>query len=540
MSEPRALPEDDEIDYDALLSDEEPAGGRAKLRGTPAVEAGDDWRRSEVIWLLLITCAAGFLRLYRIDEWSFWIDEVFTLRDGVLLSAEQFWASVASERPVQYLLVRWLWDWGLLPGSGEGSFRIIFAFFGIASVPLMAVVVRRMFGAGPALLSAAILTLSPWHVYWSQTVRGYSIVLFLGLGSLYFFWLGSERGRGRYLLGSLALAALAMLTHPSSVFFVLAFAVYLVVVRVGLAPWPKELRLTTLGWFVFPLVLGALWNASGLLEAFDSYLRSKADVVTLPHLANTTVFFVRVPVIVAAVGGLFFLWHQRSRTGLLLALYIAVPMLSLSIASFFVRVSAQYAFFTLPAWCILSGYGGWEIVRRLELKAFGHYFVRLLPIAMILFELAAQLHLYYHYRHGERPRWREAADYVLAQLGPDDLVASTNVPCIEWYLNPTDPKVVTGLDSPGARHVHGITDWSLERGDLPLWVREADERGARVWVVTTQPLFQEMDPQKKWDTWLRARFQQVRRLPNWVGPKDMTVLVYRYEGERPDKDEDDK
>ncbi|PIE23562.1 MAG: hypothetical protein CSA62_06905 [Planctomycetota bacterium] len=521
-------PEDDEIDYDALLDEEEPV----EREIAPEARLGaaeDEWQRRDLLWLLLITCVAGALRLYRIDEWSFWIDEIFTLRDGVLLDMEQFWNSVASERPVQYLLVRWFQE--VLPGSDEGSFRIIFAFFGIASVPLMAVVVRRMFGAGPALLSAAILTLSPWHVYWSQTVRGYSIVLFLGLASLYFFWLGSERGRGRYLLLSLALAALAMLTHPSSVFFVFAFVVYLFALRIGVAAWPKNFGVWALFCFSLPLVFGALWNAEGLLSAFDSYLRSKADVVTLPHLANTTVFFVRVPVIVAAVGGLIFLWYQRSRTGLLLALYIAVPMLSLSVASFFVRVSAQYAFFTLPAWCILSGYGGWEIVRRLELKAFGYHFVRLLPIAMILFELATQLHLYYHYRHGERPRWREAADYVLAHLGPDDLVASTNVPCIEWYLNPSDPKVVTGVRQPDGRHVHGITDWSLERGDLPLWVREADASGARVWVVTTQPLFQEMDPQKVWDTWLRARFQQVRRLPNWVGPKDMTVFVYRYEGQ---------
>jgi hypothetical protein len=548
MSDLQGPEEADEIDYDALLADDDAAesSGRrdrrrqrreaaraAEARGDPASSElqPDDWRGRELVWLLVLTVLAGVLRLYRIDDWSFWIDEVHTLRDGVLDSWPEFWASIEAKRPIQYLLVRWFQP--LLPGAAEGSYRLVFAFFGIAAVPLMALSVRRMFGAGPALLSAAILTLSPWHIYWSQTVRGYSVVLFFGLASLYSFWLGLEKGRGWQLLVSLVFAVLAVLTHPSSATFVFAFVVYLVVLALRLVERPPGFRARSLIWFILPLLMGAVWNWGAMQTAFESYLRSKSDVLTLPHLANTTVFFVRVPVIVAALGGIYFLWGLRSRTGLLLTLFIAVPLLSLSVASFWVRVTAQYAFFMLPAWCILAGYGGWEIVRRLELRGRGNMLVRLLPIAMILAELAAQLHLYYHYRHGERPRWREAAEYVRAQLGPDDLVASTNVPCIEWYLNPNDPKVIATLRAPGKRHVHGIADWNLPRGDLQNWVEEADEREARVWIITTQPLFQEMDPDKKWDTWVRSRFFQVRRLPNWVGPKDMTVLVYRYQGKKP-------
>ena len=40
-----------------------------------------------------------------------------------------------------------------------------------------------------------------------------------------------------------------------------------------------------------------------------------------------------------------------------------------------------------------------------------------------------------------------------------------------------------------------------------------------------------MDPSGGADGRLRQEFQQVLRLPNWTGPKDMTVLVYRLGGQ---------
>ncbi len=507
------------MDLAALLPPEE-----------PVLPADRSWSRRSLWILAALTLLAGALRLYKIGEWSFWIDEVHTLRDSILVSEGQFWHSAGTaKQPLSYLLVRWLAP--LLPGAAEGSFRLIFAFFGILSVPLLAVVVRRMFSTGPALISAAILTLSPWHIFWSQNVRGYSLVLFLSLGTLGLFHLAIEKGKGPLFLLCLVPAALMMLTHTSSVFFVLALLAYIGCLRLGVAPWPKQLSATALLWLFIPLFFFLVWNSGILWSAFTAYVRAKETMAgsSLFHFFNTTLFFVRVPVIVAAFGGLFILWNQRSRNGLLLALLILVPFLCLAVVSFYARMTAQYAFFVFPAWLILAGYGGWEITRRLEVKGFGRGLVRALPVAMIIFELAAQDHLYFHYRHGERPRWREAAEYLQGQARPGDIIASTNVPSMEWYLNPTDPQVLASKEPDPRQRVKLIASWTMEeKRVLQKWVLDAEKTGKQVWLVLTEPEFQEMDPGKKWDTWLRARFHQVRRLPNWVGPKDMTVLVYRY------------
>ena len=45
--------------------------------------------------------------------------------------------------------------------------------------------------------------------------------------------------------------------------------------------------------------------------------------------------------------------------------------------------------------------------------------------------------------------------------------------------------------------------------------------------MLTEPEFEEMDHGGVLDIYLRDHFLQSRRFPNWTGPKDMTVLVYR-------------
>ena len=46
-------------------------------------------------------------------------------------------------------------------------------------------------------------------------------------------------------------------------------------------------------------------------------------------------------------------------------------------------------------------------------------------------------------------------------------------------------------------------------------------------VVLTEPELQEWDRGPRTaDAFLRRHLRQARRLPNWTGPKDMTVLIY--------------
>ncbi len=522
---------------DALLDDEPVRKKKRKRQRPPPPDEppfrdGDElWTWEHLIILTAITFLAGVLRLYKIDEWSFWIDEVHTLRDAVLNTSDEFWAAPTSRYPIGFLLVRWFQPW--LPGAAEGSYRLIFAFFGIVSVPLLAVFARRMLGAGPALLAALLLALSPWHIYWSQSCRFYTVVLFFSLASMGAFRVGVERGHRGWLASGIVLAALAALTHPTAAMLFPTYCIYIWMLRSQYwVAWPERLNRGALLWIFVPLAIGGVVLGVVVLRAVGKYVEVKTGDVSFMHVVNTTFFFVRVPVILSALGGVLLLWHQSRRTFLYLLLLLVVPAAAVGLMSLRTKMSAQYLFLCLPVWCALAAYGAWEVTQRLGedyAYAFRHrsrMAARAIVLGVLVLDLATQDHLYYHYRHGDRPRWREAAAYIETHGSPNDIVASTNEPSMEWYLNPSNP-LRKRWDALGEKKVvEVVADWTLGRFDE--WKAQADKHGFNVWVVLTEPVLDLNNPSKDRDVWLRQNFHQVLRLENWTGPKDMTVLVYRY------------
>jgi uncharacterized membrane protein len=76
-----------------------------------------------------------------------------------------------------------MWGWVRLFGDGEISIRLPSVIFGVASVPLVAMLARRIFGGRAALLAALLLALSPPHLWASQAARPYALTAFLALAA---------------------------------------------------------------------------------------------------------------------------------------------------------------------------------------------------------------------------------------------------------------------------------------------------------------------------------------------------------------------
>lgn len=499
---------------------------RRRLPKEPAFEAGSNsWSWEHLAILLAITLLGGVLRLYRLGDWSFWIDEVHTLRDAVLKTNDEFWNSGTKRYPLGFLMLRWLEPY--LPTSSEGFYRLPYTFFGICSIPLLATVARRVIGSAPALLAALLLALSPWHLYWSQNVRFYTLVLFFSLAAMSAFYVGVETGRRRWLLTSLGLGALAALCHPSAALVIVAFVVYLIALRVLPVRWPEALDSKALMAFALPMIVGGLVLMTSVQEAFESF-RAAKNRESLGHLINTSVWFLRVPILITGLGGAFLLWQRSRRLALFLMLMIVVPSCGVAVGSLFAQASAQYLFFTLPVWCLLSAYGAWEIVRRAELTTSRAFAIRAVVFGVLLLDPVAQDHLYFHYRHGDRPYWRNAASYVQDNANPEDFIASTNEPSLEWYVNPANPlRALQTADGEQRKTVELIASWTMQK--LPEWKKRADEKNLRMWLIGTPPTLREADVEKRWYRWLRENCKQALSLPNWLGPRDMSVQVWRYD-----------
>src|ERR1700689_1568202 len=118
------------------------------------------WPRGTTAILWAIIAIGAVLRLGRWIHWrSLWLDEIYPANS--LLS-----------RGLHDLLFRPLEDWQAAPpgflvlvhlttrlfGGGERSLRLVSLLFGLASLPLMLEVARRLLRPGSAIVAVAIFT----------------------------------------------------------------------------------------------------------------------------------------------------------------------------------------------------------------------------------------------------------------------------------------------------------------------------------------------------------------------------------------------
>jgi len=278
------------------------------------------------ISLLIITLLALALRLYRLDAQSLWYDEGFSVFLARMNLADITARTAADIQPPFYYYLLHIWT-GLF-GEGEKTLRALSLLFGVLTVPLAYAVAWQLFSNRLAgLLAALLVAVSPLHLWYSQEVRMYSLLTFLGLLSSYLLLLivrrvlpsaprGGERLKSHlrgpkwdlvlwvaYALTSIA----AMYTHYFA-FFILAFqGVYLLLI------W------TARGFGLSRLIMGGVASGIGILLAYlpwlpSMFLRYGADAsywpgqLKLPEVLQDTA--------VSWVGG-----ESISRTvGLLLAI----------------------------------------------------------------------------------------------------------------------------------------------------------------------------------------------------------------------------
>jgi hypothetical protein len=501
-------------------------------------QAVQPFRGVHVLVLFGITMLAGLLRLLNLAEWSLWVDEAHTWRDATLplgdfLDGDRAWY------PTTYLTLRWLLDAGVLPQLTEGWLRLPFAFCGIVSVPLLAFFGNLLVGRRAALLAALFLAINPWHIYWSQNARGYVLVFFFAVLSAGTFWLGVLRRSSLWLALGVALTLVGASCHPTSLSLLPVFLAYPVLARGNLAGRRF--------WLAAPLVAVLVMVLPHLLEVmppFQSFQRAKSDA-SFTHLVHTTAFYFRVPLLCAALTGVWLLFQTRIEGRVLfLACWALVPLLALAVVGVsVVKVTARYAFCALPAVMLLAGAAS---VRMAEALAAGlgrsTRRSRLLPAAVLpailCLDMAAYDYLYFVAQYGDRGRWREARDVVLrAAENRQFEVWTVNQPSMLYYLRPNHYREIGRADSHAGTEVQAITYWDVFESKDPAvrdgnsWLRKtaagAQTRRRDLFVVVTMPELVEIDRDQSLRKALREQMELTDVLPCWVGPKDETIYVWR-------------
>jgi mannosyltransferase len=381
---------------------------------------------SQLVLLGMITLIAFALRFYKLGEWSFWGDEYITVQRALAVSQSNFHLQPLSTLGISAALS--------IFGVSEWSARLLAAVVGGFSVPVLFFLVRQVFDSMAALLASFLLAVSPWHIYWSQNARFYTVLLLLYTVALFLFYVGIEKDRPWYLVVALVFLGLAMRERLFAGFLVPIAIGYLAFLKVLPFEKPAGLRLRNLAVLAGPgIVAGAVLVLFGPgVPPLESWQRGFSFVNNNPlWIAGGVFFYVGITLLCVCFAGAVYLLLQRSRAGLLLGLAAVFPLSAIMLLSMFVYTANRYVFVSLTSMVVLAGLAANELVRQ------GSREGKLLGLGVILALFLSAMGdnaLYYQYQNGNRDNWKSALALIADSKEDGDLVVTTHRELADFYL----------------------------------------------------------------------------------------------------------
>jgi len=436
--------------------------------------------------LAFIVIVAAGLRFYRLGEWSFWGDEVFSLSskvDGFIQST-----SVSLIQATTAAL-----------GTNEWSARLAPAFIGILSIPVLYFPIRQVSGVGTALIAASLLAVSTWHLYWSQNARFYVLLLILYTLALLTFYLGIENDKPWFIVASLILFGLAAKERLLALFFVPVALSYIVLLKILPFEKPAGYRLRNLAIFFVPcLGLGIIFIIPFLRDV-PGWLSGFGWINNNPFwLMAGTFYYIGLPAVILGTSGAIYFFIKKNRAALLFSLGAVIPLFAIVAISMFQYTANRYIFVSLTSWIMLAALA----VNELFVRSKGSNKILATGVlAVLLLSSVSEDVLYSQYQHGNRDNWKAAFQYIRDQRQPRDLIVAANPDVGTYYM---------GENVLGFQH--------LTLTDL--------ESYSRIWLVedfNTRDVFPELH------AWMVQNTRQMANLDNHLNARSYTMRVYLYE-----------
>ena len=362
---------------------------------------------------------------------------MFTLRDSND-------PKLGNPRPLIYFLNYYLIrSWRPLDELG---LRILPAIFGVLAIPAVYIAGRRLVGTRAALFGAFLLTLSSFHIYYSQFARYWSLVFLLCAIYPYAIFVGiRERNRPALIVGILT-GVLAILAHPVSTLLVGGLGVWLLAtyVRRDHMVWlwgQKAFRWGLLAFVIVALVIAVRYvpMLQGWVEERDEGKGGQfllhlpggpgfKQLAILLSYADT----LTIPLVLAGLVGIIILWQRGDRAlALLMTCLLVFPVAFLVMVSFRTAISTIYLLPTMPVIFYTAG----VFLDRLSEVEFGVRPRWLVPATVTALLIVGGLPtMISQYRDGRRYDFRSMAGWLNQRRQAADVVFSDQPQVMAFYM----------------------------------------------------------------------------------------------------------
>ncbi len=502
----------------------------------PGPAALGGWR-----WILAATLVAAAFRVIGHAQQSFWADEVESMKLLCQPGADVWYVlSHNFHGPLHKAL---LVAWCAVFGVSDAAARLLSAAIGTASIPILYAAGRRWVGENGARAAAFLCAVNPFHVWYSMEVRGYILLMAMGILGMWAFsheletrsrrsWLllvlanlgaGLSSFGGLFLIptqGLLALGVFRRARYPLRR-FVLAQLLVLAALSNYFLEFGTTVDPSTI------VGIGEVTDAERLrgdhtfsplapahsIYAYSAGLTIGPSVNEMHRSLTLETFRPHIPVM--AVVGIVFgalgliglrMIARRRDLAVLLVSWLAMPIVCASLLAILnVKVyNVRYPSVGFMAWMLILGAGLAGLRRRGLALALGVAALGLGGLARV--NQATQTRFW-------RPDARAAAELIEREARPNDhiLVYTIIEPFVHYY------SWVGG----GAIPVETIYRWHFEAPDrLEKSLRAHGVGDGRLWVVRYRSWYIDGP-----ELYKRTLDRRLPRLGSWVFP-ELPVDLY--------------
>ena len=310
-------------------------------------------QQNKALMLIIGITIAGFiLRIWKLGEQSFWMDEGYsvlaamqTLVHGYPLLDSGF---IYSRSIIHnYIMAGSIWLFGL----SEFSARLPSVIAGTAFIPVIYFIVKKMFSLRAGLLTAAFVAFSSYEIAWSRQARMYIFLQLFFFLSIYFYWKFYNSPNSKDGFWCLLFIALSISIHGFGALALAVFGLHFLIINIHnlkglLKRFMAAVSQIKTKLYLFFTLVTAGWIIYSILEILSM---RPTGIVYLNQYWNFLSSGFSKFIYLAVIG---LIVTKKKKEGLLLVMCYSVLFF---ILSYLIKLRHyRYLFFVLPVLFILT------------------------------------------------------------------------------------------------------------------------------------------------------------------------------------------
>jgi 4-amino-4-deoxy-L-arabinose transferase-like glycosyltransferase len=386
----------------------------------------------------------GFvLRFFDLGRESLWLDEAVTYYNTNSTNIGDVWTAAYNDRspPLHFIAL-----WGVrLLGSNEFWLRFPSACAGIITIIVIFFLAKEILNEKVGLISALLLAVSPFHIFYSQEARFYAFaVLFVAFSYYAFFRACKGREWYDWALFGVACAA-AFYSHFYTGFATITLFLGYFIIRLKEFDFSKWNGKITSIYAIIPndfkfYVFGGTVALILVIPIIGSFLHQNQYFLT--RIFNWGLNFWNVPLatftafsysndiiaiffIILMIVGLWQMWHFNKYTATALGIFLFIPVMISMYLSVLIPFNVRYHLYIITIFLVIVGIGIGSLAELLN-KNYGVY------IALVLIILLSIVPLSSYYSNLQKEDWRGFSANLQKITQSGDII----VPLPDYMVNP--------------------------------------------------------------------------------------------------------